>query len=98
MFFDDFHRKNVFRQKIFHLAIRLLYMFMHTKYHGGTPKTCSPENVSFLCDDFMDFACFGHGLDSFLKGPVIENPRKSWIFRFASVTFWYANFSKINIF
>ena len=35
-----FHRKNVFRQKIFFFAVRILYMFMHTKYHGGTPKTC----------------------------------------------------------
>ena len=32
------------------------------------------------------------------KGPVIENPRKSRIFRFAGATFWSATFSKINIF
>ena len=30
----------------------------------------TPQNSAFLFMDFTDFACFGHGLDRFLKGPV----------------------------
>ena len=71
-FFGDFSPKKCFSTKNIFFAIRILYMFMHTKYHGGTPKTCigkkTPVNFAFLFVDFKDFACFGHGLESFPKG------------------------------
>ena len=40
---------------------------------------------------------FGQFLDQNLE-ILVGNPGKSRIFRFASVTFWFVTFSKINIF
>ena len=57
-FLRIFHRKNVFQQKISFFAIRLLYMFMHTKYHGGTPQTRRGENSSKLCIFIYGFSLF----------------------------------------
>ena len=54
---------------------------MHTKYHGGTPKTCIGKKLHKTLHffmDFTDFACFGHGLDSFLKAsPPIDDYKES---------------------
>ena len=45
VFWRFFTEKNDFRQKIYFFAIRIVYMFMHTKYHGGTTKTCSGKKL-----------------------------------------------------
>ena len=37
----------------------------------------TPQNFAFIFMDFTDFACFGHGLDSFLKGPVSRESDKT---------------------
>ena len=103
MFFDDLSPKKCFSSK--NILIRyqaLIYVYAYQIswwYSQNMYREKTPQNLTLLFVDFKDFACFGHGLESFLlKGRVVENPPKSRIFRFASVTFWFATFSKINIF
>ena len=50
------------------------------------------KNSEILCK-----TVFGQDLTISLANPR-RNPWKFWDFRFASVTFWFVTFSKINIF
>ena len=78
MIFDDFHRKMFYNIFFRYQALKFVYAYQiswwysQNMYRGKTP-----QNFAFLFMDFTDFACFGHGLESFLKGPSCSSSSNS---------------------
>ena len=72
-----FHRKNVFQQKIFFFAIRLLYMFRHTKYHGDTPKTYSGKKLLKMLHFYVEILWILLVLDTDWTHSLRAGDRKS---------------------
>ena len=96
-----FHRKNVFRQKIFFFAIRILYMFMHTKYHGGTPKTCIGKKLLKTYHFYLWILRILLALDTDWRHSLRASDRKSSKFRIFSICQCYVlvrNFFKNKYF
>ena len=71
MFFGDFSSKKCFSSKIFfrlsgsYICLCMPNIMMVLQKLVGRKNA---ENLAFVFIDFTDFACFGHGLDRFLKG------------------------------
>ena len=72
MFFDDFSPKKCFSTKnIFFRCQDPIYVYAYQIswwYSQNMYREKTPVNFAFLFVDFKDFACFGHGLERFLKG------------------------------